>query len=85
MGWLIGLEPATFWGTHEGEARSEPERSDGNLPKAQEVRGTVRGNASTGLRNAERSDDFLLKVPLSEQKNRRYAYAHLRNSQRWGG
>ena len=28
---------------------------------------------------------FLRKVPLSEQKNRRYAYAHLRNFQRWGG
>ena len=31
------------------------------------------------LREARRSNDFLPKVPLSGQKNRRYAKAHLRN------
>ena len=69
MGWLIGLEPTAFWATHEGGARSEPERSDGNHPKSA---GGARDSPMQGIdwtaeRRAERRF-FLLKVPLSEQK-----------------
>ena len=39
------------------------------------------GNLPPWNSEAGRIDDFLLKVPLSKQKNRRYATAYLRNSQ----
>ena len=91
MGWLIGLEsgfislrrdkPTAFWATRRKASLSD---SEGNHPKAQEVRGSRR--KSTALKQrSEANRRFFAESLLSEQKNRRYATAHLRNSGKKNG